>query len=115
MNSDLLPLSLCLLPFFIPSMADLSVWLAGRPAALTLFLVTREETLPAGFTDPADNIIASSPSLLKAPWLWDSQLCASHLVKTPREFPEFIHTHTHVPAGWKSLDLQMLGWPGRKS
>lgn len=55
--------------------------------------MTREETLPAGCADPADNIIASSPSLLKAPWLWDLQLCVSHLVKTPREFPEFIHTH----------------------
>ncbi|TRY96319.1 hypothetical protein DNTS_011821 [Danionella cerebrum] len=46
----------------------------GSQEGLRLFPVTGEKTLPKACADPADNTSTSSPSLLKAPWLWDLQL-----------------------------------------
>lgn len=101
------PLPVCLSPSLLHSFHGQSVHLAGRKAYCFDASSRDQRGRPCPGTVPtsAKSTTISPPSLLKAPRLRDySCVCLCMclvLVKSPREFPELIHTHTHVPTGRK--------------
>lgn len=116
------PLPVCLSPSLLRSFYGRSVHLAGRKACC-FDASSRDQS-----GDPARGLYRlqprAPPSVPLLSWrphgsgITAVSLCMRLvLVKSTREFPELIHTHTHPRSNRaeKLLDLQMLGWPVRKS
>lgn len=112
------PLPVCLSPSLLHSFHGRSVRLAGRKACCFDAGSLDQIPLAECCVDPAENTTTSSSSLQKAPWLRELQLCVSVCVWFWSKLPgELTNSYTQPCSNRaeKLLDLQMLGWPARKS